>query len=119
MTFFLRLARNLGVFLVVVVGAGVSLAFAHPAGHVTDLATQGGIAAAPQAPIIEMAWGHEDRLVDLVSAEELTPSLLLFSLLIAFALGGVHALSPGTARRSSRPIWSGRVARRSTQCSSV
>src|SRR6185295_15656867 len=60
MTFFLRLARNLGVFLVVVVGSGVSLAFAHPAGHVTDLATQGGIAAAPQAPIIDMAWGHED-----------------------------------------------------------
>ena len=95
MRFFLGLARNLVAVLVVVVGAGVSVAFAHPAAHVTDLATQGGIAAAPQAPIIEMPWGHEDRLVDLVSAEELTPSLVLFSLLIAFALGGLHALSPG------------------------
>src|SRR4029079_18807842 len=95
MRFFLRLARNLVAVLVVVVGAGVSVAFAHPAAHVTDLATQGGIAAAPQWQSSEMPWGHEDRLVDLVSAEELTPSLVLFSLLIAFALGGLHALSPG------------------------
>ena len=38
MRFFLRLARNLVAVLVVVVGAGVSVAFAHPAHDAIEIA---------------------------------------------------------------------------------
>ncbi len=38
---------------------------------------------------------ESDRLADLVAQGELTPTLVLISLVIAFALGGFHALSPG------------------------
>jgi ABC-type nickel/cobalt efflux system permease component RcnA len=36
-----------------------------------------------------------DRFAQLITQEQLTPSLVLASLAIAFALGGFHALSPG------------------------
>lgn len=36
-----------------------------------------------------------DRFAELISVPELTPMVALFGLLIAAALGGVHALSPG------------------------
>jgi len=45
-----------------------------------------------------MAGPRADRLTDLITADELTPSLILFSLLVAFALGGLHALSPGHSK---------------------
>ncbi|MBI3950527.1 MAG: hypothetical protein HY314_08745, partial [Acidobacteria bacterium] len=36
-----------------------------------------------------------DRFTQLITAKELSVSVLLFSLLVAFMLGGVHAMSPG------------------------
>jgi ABC-type nickel/cobalt efflux system permease component RcnA len=52
-----------------------------------------GIQPAPPSAVAPRARG--DRLADLITADELTPTLILASLLIAFALGGLHALSPG------------------------
>jgi ABC-type nickel/cobalt efflux system permease component RcnA len=50
-------------------------------------------AAAPslRAPVLPRG----DRFTDLVSAHRLTAGVVALSLLIAFALGGLHALSPG------------------------
>jgi ABC-type nickel/cobalt efflux system permease component RcnA len=42
-----------------------------------------------------IAVQSRDRLAELISVPELTPMVALFGLLIAAALGGVHALSPG------------------------
>ncbi len=39
--------------------------------------------------------GRRDRFAELVAARRLTPTLVLLSLAVAFALGGLHALSPG------------------------
>lgn len=36
-----------------------------------------------------------DRFTQLITAKELSANVLLFSLLVAFMLGGVHAMSPG------------------------
>ncbi|MEO7539416.1 MAG: hypothetical protein ABIV21_05275, partial [Pyrinomonadaceae bacterium] len=38
---------------------------------------------------------QKDRLAELISVPEITPMVALFGLLIAFGLGGVHAMSPG------------------------
>ena len=52
-------------------------------------------APAPVASVAPAPPRRHDRFADLVSARRLTPALVLFSLAIAFALGGLHALSPG------------------------
>jgi ABC-type nickel/cobalt efflux system permease component RcnA len=44
----------------------------------------------PAAPPV-----RRDRFTELVAARRLTPALVLLSLAVAFALGGLHALSPG------------------------
>jgi nickel/cobalt exporter len=36
-----------------------------------------------------------DRFAELITAEKLTPTVILFGLLLAFVLGGAHAMSPG------------------------
>src|SRR5215813_6806363 len=36
-----------------------------------------------------------DSFAELIAAPELTPTVILIGLLIAFALGGMHAMSPG------------------------
>ncbi|MBX7218947.1 MAG: hypothetical protein K1Y36_03300 [Blastocatellia bacterium] len=36
-----------------------------------------------------------DQLAELISVRELTPGVMLFGILLAFVLGGAHALSPG------------------------
>lgn len=38
---------------------------------------------------------QRDRFAELISARALTPGFVLFALLLAFAFGGAHALSPG------------------------
>ncbi|HUR98042.1 MAG TPA: hypothetical protein VMZ26_08270 [Pyrinomonadaceae bacterium] len=38
---------------------------------------------------------QRDRLADLISAREITPTIAIFGLLLAFALGAMHAMSPG------------------------
>jgi len=51
------------------------------------------VAAAPRTPSAPAR--RRDRFAELVAARRLTPSLVLLSLAVAFALGGLHALSPG------------------------
>lgn len=46
----------------------------------------GQTAAAPAA---------KDRLAELINVPEITPAIALFGLLVAFALGALHAMSPG------------------------
>ena len=41
------------------------------------------------------AAAQKDRLAELISVREVTPSIILFGLLVAFGLGAAHALSPG------------------------
>ncbi|MGI8835890.1 MAG: sulfite exporter TauE/SafE family protein [Pyrinomonadaceae bacterium] len=41
------------------------------------------------------ASASRDQLTELISVSELTPGIALFSLLVAIALGGIHAFSPG------------------------
>jgi nickel/cobalt transporter (NicO) family protein len=38
---------------------------------------------------------QKDRLAELISIPEITPTVVLFALLLAFGLGAMHALSPG------------------------
>lgn len=38
---------------------------------------------------------QKDRFAELIAVREITPSIILFGLLLAFGLGAVHALSPG------------------------
>ncbi|CAN5760243.1 hypothetical protein BH20ACI4_BH20ACI4_34370 [soil metagenome] len=38
---------------------------------------------------------EKDRLAELISVPEVTPSIILFGLLLAFGLGAIHAMSPG------------------------
>ena len=38
---------------------------------------------------------EKDRFAELISVPEVTPSIILFGLLLAFGLGAMHALSPG------------------------
>ena len=52
-----------------------------------------------------------DRFAELIAVQKLTPAVILLGLLLAFILGGAHALSPGTARQWSAHIWSVRAAR--------
>lgn len=55
--------------------------------------TRSAVSSAPGLlPLISSA---DRRLTDLISAPTLTPGFLLVALLLAFALGGAHALTPG------------------------
>ena len=53
------------------------------------------------AQILQNRDGHataavqKDRLAELISVPEVTPSIILFGLLLAFGLGAMHAMSPG------------------------
>ncbi len=38
---------------------------------------------------------QKDRFAELIAVPEITPSIILFGLLLAFGLGAIHALSPG------------------------
>ena len=38
---------------------------------------------------------EKDRLAELINVPEITPAIVLFGLLLAFALGAMHAMSPG------------------------
>ena len=38
---------------------------------------------------------QKDRLAELIAVPEITPAIVLFGLLLAFALGAMHAMSPG------------------------
>ncbi len=38
---------------------------------------------------------EKDRFAELISVPEITPSIILFGLLLAFGLGAMHAMSPG------------------------
>ncbi len=38
---------------------------------------------------------EKDRLAELIKVPEITPSIILFGLLLAFGLGAMHAMSPG------------------------
>ena len=38
---------------------------------------------------------EKDRLAELINVPEITPAIALFGLLVAFALGALHAMSPG------------------------
>lgn len=38
---------------------------------------------------------QKDRLAELISIPEITPTVILFALFLAFGLGAIHALSPG------------------------
>jgi ABC-type nickel/cobalt efflux system permease component RcnA len=96
-----RMARVLLMTTAILVGGLVSSALAHPmadpgvdaAGMQANDAT-GSESLSPEA-------GHaprtvpSDRFTELITQQDLTPALVLFSLVIAFALGGLHALSPG------------------------
>jgi len=45
--------------------------------------------------LLPLVSGADKRLTDLISAPTLTPGFVLVALLLAFALGGAHALTPG------------------------
>ena len=53
------------------------------------------------AQILQNRDGHataavqKDRLAELISVPEITPSIILFGLFIAFGFGAMHAMSPG------------------------
>ena len=53
------------------------------------------------AQILQNRDGHttaavqKDRFAELISVPEITPSIILFGLLLAFGLGAMHAMSPG------------------------
>jgi len=60
--------------------------------------TRGGIPAGGRALLTRdgrPAAISRDRFVELIAVPALTPTIALFGLLLAFALGGLHALSPG------------------------
>ncbi len=56
------------------------------AGNVKPLQNRDGQISAPV---------EKDRFAELISVPEITPSIVLFGLLLAFGLGAMHALSPG------------------------
>jgi nickel/cobalt transporter (NicO) family protein len=41
------------------------------------------------------ASAQKDKFAELIAVREITPAIILFSLLIAFGLGALHAMSPG------------------------
>lgn len=53
------------------------------------------------AKILQNRDGHaaapvqKDKLAELIAVPEITPAIVLFGLLLAFALGAMHAMSPG------------------------
>ncbi|MGI8883083.1 MAG: nickel/cobalt transporter [Pyrinomonadaceae bacterium] len=53
------------------------------------------------AAILQNRDGHKtaavqtDRLAELIAVPEVTPSIILFGLFLAFGLGAIHAMSPG------------------------
>lgn len=55
----------------------------------------------PGAKILQNRDGHvsapveKDKFAELISVPEITPTIILFGLLVAFGLGAAHALSPG------------------------
>lgn len=63
-------------------------------------ASRGEVRTAPTPPaappgVVAPIRARGDRFTELVSAHRLTAGVVALSLLIAFALGGLHALSPG------------------------
>lgn len=62
------------------------------------MATSGEIPAGAQPLALrngQPAAPSRDRFLALITVPRLTPGIILLGLLIAFALGGIHALSPG------------------------
>lgn len=55
----------------------------------------------PTAKVLQNRDGHvsapveKDKFAELIAVREVTPSIILFGLLLAFGLGAAHALSPG------------------------
>lgn len=55
----------------------------------------------PNARILQNRDGHvstpveKDKFAELIAVPEITPTIILFGLLVAFGLGAAHALSPG------------------------
>ena len=55
----------------------------------------------PTAKVLQNRDGHvttpveKDKFAELISVPEITPTIILFGLLVAFGLGAAHALSPG------------------------
>lgn len=67
--------------------------------RVAELSFAAGVAPAGAAPLRSRdgtpAPHERDRLAELIAVPEITPLAALLGLLIAAALGGIHALSPG------------------------
>ena len=55
--------------------------------------TNSAISSSPS--LLSLVSSADKRLTDLISAPTLTPGFVLVALLLAFALGGAHALTPG------------------------
>ncbi len=55
----------------------------------------------PNSKILQNRDGHvstpveKDKFAELIAVPEITPTIILFGLLVAFGLGAMHALSPG------------------------
>jgi ABC-type nickel/cobalt efflux system permease component RcnA len=55
----------------------------------------------PNSKILQNRDGHvstpveKDKFAELIAVPEITPTIILFGLLVAFGLGALHALSPG------------------------
>ncbi len=59
------------------------------AAGVKPLQNRDGHTSAPVEPL------KKDKFAELISVPEVTPSIILFGLLVAFGFGAMHALSPG------------------------
>ena len=59
------------------------------AASVKPLQNRDGHISAPVEPL------KKDKFAELISVPEITPSIILFGLLVAFGFGAMHALSPG------------------------
>lgn len=59
------------------------------AANVKPLQNRDGHLSAPVEPL------KKDKFAELISVPEVTPSIILFGLLVAFGFGAMHALSPG------------------------
>lgn len=61
----------------------------------TSVGSTGGTVAPVAGPVAAVPGGIAENLAALVDVQDLTPLAVLVSLAIAFALGIIHALSPG------------------------
>lgn len=101
--------RGINVFDSTAYGSGISNELrAYPGELLTaPLAERAAEFAFTSAPLsagqvpLQNRDGHataaatKDRFAELITVPEITPSIILFGLLIAFGLGALHALSPG------------------------